>query len=98
MSEDLTTFDREPGVCFGCGCPAKPGMLMCWPDWRRVPKVIKDDVWRTAGMHGFQMQRPRIAARIAVAVKEGLPVPQNALDYLADYGIGPDGYPLKVTA
>ncbi|CAB4198804.1 hypothetical protein UFOVP1324_31 [uncultured Caudovirales phage] len=34
--------------CPAVGCPtqAKPGMFMCWNHWRRLPKVIRDEVFR----------------------------------------------------
>jgi hypothetical protein len=29
----------------GCTTPVPPELLMCWPHWRRVPKVIQRRVW-----------------------------------------------------
>lgn len=36
------------GSCPAAGCPsdAKPGMFLCWPHWRSLPKIIRDEVFR----------------------------------------------------
>lgn len=31
----------------GCTAHAKPGQLMCWPHWRRVPKALNRAVFET---------------------------------------------------
>ena len=30
-----------------CGAVAHPGMLMCRSHWRRVPRLLQREVWRT---------------------------------------------------
>jgi hypothetical protein len=30
----------------GCKATAKPGMFLCWPHWRGLPKAIRDEVFR----------------------------------------------------
>ena len=44
-----------------CKRPAKDGQLMCWPHWRRVPKVLNRAIFDTFA-HG-----PRDAYRSNVA-------------------------------
>jgi len=36
---------RCPGP--GCGAQVPDHLLMCKPDWRRVPINLRDDVWAT---------------------------------------------------
>lgn len=41
----------KPCPVKGCTAHAKPGQLMCWPHWRRVPKALNRavfDTWRDA--------------------------------------------------
>jgi len=35
----------------GCADIQKPGKLMCLSHWRRTPKPLRDEVWRTWKIH-----------------------------------------------
>lgn len=37
----------NPCPIAGCEAHAKPGQLMCWPHWRRVPKALNRAVFDT---------------------------------------------------
>lgn len=51
----------------GCTAHAKPGQLMCWPHWRRVPKALNHAVFETyRGLtHGRQGTTEEAIAAIA---------------------------------
>ena len=57
----------------GCDALAKPGQLMCWPHWRRVPKSLNRAVFDTfANMRKepAAYAQARKAAIAAVEAKE----------------------------
>ncbi len=57
----------------GCTAHAKPGQLMCWPHWRRVPKALNRAVFDTyANLRGDPQayRQARDAAIAAVNAKE----------------------------
>jgi len=89
-------YDRVEGECFGCGGPAKPGMLMCWNDWRRVPRIIQRAVWGSNYLAHPDHEASRLAARAAVGAKEGIPPAEEEVLLLARYGVGPDGHPARI--
>lgn len=33
------------GKCLACGRSIKVGILMCWPDWRKVPRGYQRQVY-----------------------------------------------------
>lgn len=41
------TRTGSPCPIAGCTAHAKPGQLMCWPHWRRVPKALNHAVFDT---------------------------------------------------
>jgi hypothetical protein len=71
----------------GCTNIRKREHLMCWPHWKRVPRILQSAVWDTfremsAGRHGAEgieaVKRYRAAAHAATAEvckKEGRDVP-----------------------
>jgi hypothetical protein len=72
----------------GCVMPVPAVMFMCkphWPHWFRVPKAMRDRIWKTYREGQCDDMRPSgayceaaKAAVIAVAEKEGKP-PDTAL-------------------
>lgn len=85
--------------CYAKGCTsnAKPNQLMCWPHWKRVPRIIQDAVWTSNHLAHPEYESSRLAARRAVALKEGFSLKLGDKDLLGAYAIGLDGYPEKVT-
>jgi len=43
----VTARKGSPCPVAGCEAHAKPGQLMCWPHWRRVPKALNRAVFDT---------------------------------------------------
>ena len=43
----MTRATGNPCPVKGCTAHAKPGQLMCWPHWRRVPKALNRAVFET---------------------------------------------------
>lgn len=66
-----------------CETNAKPGMFMCYPHWRRLPKPIRDEVFRA--WRGRELLAHAIVCDEAIrltADREGKPAPGEA-DQLA---------------
>lgn len=72
------TAPGNPCPVKGCAAHAKPGQLMCWPHWRRVPKALNHAVfdtyraWQRDPRHDTQSsyRQARDAAIAAVEAKE----------------------------
>lgn len=71
----------------GCEKPIKPGMLMCLPHWKKVPRGLQREVYRT--LREFQrslppQRRPAWAAYLEAvgSAVESLPSPEQ--EWLGD--------------
>lgn len=94
-------LDRVRGECFALQCTAgaKPNMLMCWGHWKRVPRAIQHEVWMSNEAGHPDYEASRLAARAAIAVKEGLGISNDDAGLLTRWGIDwTTGYPLKAGA
>lgn len=70
------TAARHDCAIPGCTNGAKPHQLMCWPHWRRVPKVLNHAVFDTYANIRKDPQsyrEARDAAIAAVVAKEAAP-------------------------
>jgi hypothetical protein len=54
----MTRIKRNPCPVANCTTGAKPGRLMCWPHWRRVPKLLRNAVWDTFGRYSRLASAP----------------------------------------
>jgi len=88
-------LDRQAGQCFAKGCPdgAKPNQLMCWPHWKRVPRVVQDVIWTSNYLAHPHYETSRLAAQASIAAKEGRLLGDAELSALERYGLGRDGHP-----
>ena len=71
---------RPPHPCPVCGAQVAHTRLMCREDWYRVPRILRNDVWRT-WRSGDGEASPEHVAAIAAAVrwvKDHPPEPQGA--------------------
>lgn len=94
--EFLVPPERVPGKCYadGCGKDIPTNMLMCVEHWRRVPRYIQTHVWGSNYLAHPRYSSSRLAARISVALKEGLPwgtLPPGYREVALDYGLARDG-------
>jgi len=53
-----------------CTAHAKPGQLMCWPHWRRVPKILNHAVFETFATCRSEPEAYRKARSAAIDVVE----------------------------
>ncbi len=63
----------HPCPIAGCTRNAKPNQLMCWPHWRRVPRVLNHavfDTYRNIRNDPDSYRDARTAAIAAVEAKE----------------------------
>lgn len=51
-----------------CSRPAKTGQLMCWPHWRRVPKVLNRAIFDTCGSGADEEYDSVVAEAISIVV------------------------------
>lgn len=56
-----------------CHRPAKDRQLMCWPHWRRVPKVLNKAIFATCGRDQAAYEKHVTDAVRAVQEKERHP-------------------------
>lgn len=72
----MSVAKGKPCPVKGCTRHAKPHQLMCWPHWRRVPKVLNHAVFDTYRVMGRSIENARAyrqardAAISAVEAKE----------------------------
>lgn len=52
-----------------CERPAKDGQLMCWPHWRRVPKVLNRTIFDTCGRDVYEEEYEAAVAEAIRAVQ-----------------------------
>lgn len=61
----------------GCTARAKPGQLMCWAHWRRVPKILNHAVFETFATYRADPDAYRKARNAAIAVVEAKEVAER---------------------
>jgi len=57
---------RGPCAVPGCTAGAKPQQLMCWPHWRRVPKVLNRAIFDTCANGPAESYRANVAEAVRV--------------------------------
>lgn len=50
----------------GCERPAKDGQLMCWPHWRRVPRILNRAIFDTWAAGPVSEYRANVAEAVRV--------------------------------
>lgn len=73
---DLSIGRRHVGhLCAipDCHRPAKDGQLMCWPHWRRVPRVLNKAIFATCGRDDQAYDAHVAEAVRVIQEKEALP-------------------------
>lgn len=49
-----------------CTRPAKDGQLMCWPHWRRMPKILNRAIFETHAQYSLSDYRANVAEAVRV--------------------------------